>query len=299
MFIKFKKGFTLIEILVAVAIVAILAGFTMISFLEPQQSANFTKLKSSWAITEGKYINNLIGKWSLDEGSGTTAADSTDFKNNGTLANFANTTAGYGDSNTSGWMSESKCISRTCLKFDGNDDKVTASSSILTGTEDFTVSAWIKRSSAGTVDFILGNYGYGNTNGLEFYIHSNNLLYVYISGSVSSTSTIDTNWHYVVATRTSGLVELYIDSSKNGSGTLASSIGGTNPLTIGNGHDYITEAFIGIIDEVSVYSNAITLSQIKSNYLAGLDKLLAKNLITQTDYNQRIAELEKNNLAEK
>ena len=49
----------------------------------------------------------------------------------------------------------------------------------------------------------------------------------------------------------------------------------------------------GVIDEFRIYNAAIPISQIRENYLAGLNKLLANNGITQTEYNQRIADLNK------
>jgi hypothetical protein len=49
--------------------------------------------------------------------------------------------------------------------------------------------------------------------------------------------------------------------------------------------------FNGLLDEVRVYSAALTSSAIREDYLAGLDKLLANGQITNQDYQQRISEL--------
>ena len=57
----------------------------------------------------------------------------------------------------------------TCFDFDGTDDVVTTSDPIITGTGDFTFTAYINRATVNTYDFICGNYGTGNNTGVEFY----------------------------------------------------------------------------------------------------------------------------------
>ena len=57
---------------------------------------------------------------------------------------------------------------------------------------------------------------------------------------------------------------------------------GTHPLQI---------AGKGLIDDVRIYNAAISTSQVRENYLAGLNKLLANNAITKTEYDSRISEL--------
>jgi hypothetical protein len=46
-----------------------------------------------------------------------------------------------------------------------------------------------------------------------------------------------------------------------------------------------------VIDEVRIYSAALTASAIRGQYLAGLDKLLAKGAIAEENYQQRLSEL--------
>jgi len=152
--------------------------------------------------------------------------------------------------------------------FDGSNDVVKLSTSLLTGTGDFTFCAWIKRSATGTVDYIMGNYGLLNPGGIEFYIASDK-LYTFISGSVVSTGTIDTSWHHVATTRTSGAIQMYIDSATDGNGTLASSITGTNVFTVGSGADYSSEAFVGSIAAVQAYNRALSATEILQNFNAG------------------------------
>ncbi|MCK9393348.1 LamG domain-containing protein, partial [bacterium] len=50
----------------------------------------------------------------------------------------------------------------------------------------------------------------------------------------------------------------------------------------------------GSIDEVSIYSEAITIAKVRSDYITGINELLARNVITKNEYNQRLAKLEGN-----
>lgn len=153
------------------------------------------------------------------------------------------------------------------ISFDGTDDVVLTGNPIITGTGDFTITAWIKRSSTGTVDYIAGNYGLGNGNGIEFDVLNTNKLSVYIAGSsISGTTDITAGtWHYVAVTRSGGTATLYLDGISEASGALGGNITGTRNFAIGNGPDYATEAFGGNIDEVRVFNAALTQDQIRLN----------------------------------
>jgi hypothetical protein len=52
--------------------------------------------------------------------------------------------------------------------------------------------------------------------------------------------------------------------------------------------------FNGSIDDVRIFNASMPTSQIQQNYFAGLSKLLVKNQITKSEYNQRISELTNN-----
>jgi hypothetical protein len=60
-------------------------------------------------------------------------------------------------------------------------------------------------------------------------------------------------------------------------------------LLIGKGWGQI---LAGSIDEVRIYNSAISTAQIRQNYLAGLNSLVAKNQITKKEYNQKMSTLE-------
>jgi hypothetical protein len=47
----------------------------------------------------------------------------------------------------------------------------------------------------------------------------------------------------------------------------------------------------GRLDEFVIYNKNLSLSEIKQNYVAGLDSLLAQGGISKNDYSQRIKQL--------
>ncbi len=76
-----------------------------------------------------------VGCWNFDEGSGTTAADSSDSGNDGTL--------GEGDA-ASDWTTDT-AHGAGALDFDGDNDYVDLYTSVSsTYTNNFTVAAWVK-----------------------------------------------------------------------------------------------------------------------------------------------------------
>jgi hypothetical protein len=87
---------------------------------------------------------------------------------------------------------------------------------------------------------------------------------------------------------------LYIDGKYHS--TYAQAFGSpdnsANNLTIGG------SSYNGLIDDVRIFNAAMPTSQIQQNYFAGLNKLFAKNQITQSDHNQRLVNLSVNNFAE-
>ena len=67
-----------------------------------------------------------------------------------------------------------------------------------------------------------------------------------------------------------------------------SDITANNPLTIGNRSNDTTRAFDGLIDEVLIYSTPLNFSEIQSLYYSGLNNLLAKGLMTEGEYQERV-----------
>jgi len=225
-------------------------------------------------IGQSQVDGGTVALWHLDEtgGSGAYIKDSSGNGYNGTPT---------GTTVVNGKNSKAR-------NFNGATDKIQTSSPIISGTGDFTISGWIKRSSTGTVDYIAGNYGTSTcTTGMEFYI-SGDVLRIYIGGSLAGTTIINADqWHHVAVTRTDGVrgktVVLYVDGKMEVSAVMSSSIGTNCNFAIGNGPNYTTENFNGSIDELKVSNIGRTAEEIAEEYRAGAGHYLTRSLASTYD----------------
>lgn len=288
---KLNDGFTLIELLTAVVIITILASFMVVNYQDSQRQAQQAKIKTTWSIAEGKYIEKMLGKWTLDEGTGTSARDSSDFRNTATISGAT-------------WKGENDCVSGTCLSFDGSDDFINSAAPKI--ANQTTISAWVKVSTMQDwMRILVWNDGTKNRE-IGFCSNTQKITVHSYTGAASttqrSTSVFPLNeWKYVVFIDNGGTQSIYVDGALT---SLESADSFSNPTTqgfyIGRWPDGgTTEFFNGLIDEVSIHDAVLTFSEIKKNYVAGLDKLLEKNLITKQDYSNRMVALQKNSLAKK
>ena len=65
----------------------------------------------------------------------------------------------------------------------------------------------------------------------------------------------------------------------------------SNNLYIGARQGLSVQFVSGLIDDVRIYNAALSSSQIKQNYIAGLDSLLSKGNISKQEYNERLSGL--------
>ena len=190
-----------------------------------------------------------VGCWKFDEGSGTTAYDSSPSGNTGTLINGPLWTAGkFGNG----------------LLFDGVNDYVSIpdTSSLNFGTGDFSFSLWLKMNAIGKYYQILSKRINAGT-GWELELYPSNILSFIIekgdgytigadSGSVQSNT-----WYHVVGVfKNNNYVKLYLNAveySSTFSGTFNTNA--NRPLRMG--YYEWTNYFNGTIDEVRIYNRAI------------------------------------------
>lgn len=206
---------------------------------------------------------NLTGYWTMDEGSGSIANDSTTPNNVGTLsgATWTNAAAPLSFNNPS------------ALSFDGTDDKVTVASSqdFAFGTGSFTVSLQAKTGSGNRA--VLGNFN-GMNRGWGLYLYSTPEVYFFAYGTHGKVETfdaapglLDDQWHHIagVFTRSGSQLQIstYVDGTLLGitTGTVGDITAATD-LLFGK---YLNLPFYdGSLDDVRIYDSALNGTQVAS-----------------------------------
>ena len=104
-----------------------------------------------------------VAYWKFDEGSGTTAHDSSGQGNDGILVNGPT------------WQIEEHCINGKCLYFDGNDGVTVADDEILNTTGVLSIILWVKPLNISGRIALLNRSSFSSTsNGYSFEIHDGN-----------------------------------------------------------------------------------------------------------------------------
>ncbi len=277
-----NKSFTLIELLVVIVIIGILAGVIIVSVSSSINKANFAKAQAFSNTVQNELLGDLVSEWTFDNAS----LPGEDSWGNNDLSIYG---ASY----------ESNCFSIGCLNFDTMDDYAT-SSLVYNNLHAFTLSAWINPSnlSFSYIRTIVGTIA-GN-NGRSMLVVSGNRIrfHNYNAGDYGISSDSDVvnlnEWQHVVVTYDNSNVKLYHNGSQVGGGVYLKQ--DTNEtMIIGRVLNISVEydrRFEGEIDDVRIYKDVLAASQIKKQYIAGLNSLLAKGSISKEEYEQRL-----NNLA--
>jgi len=294
-----NKSFTLIELLVVIAIIGVLAAIIVTSMSGAITKSKIVRLQVFSDSIRAQLSDSLVSYWSFNEGTGTDAKDMWE-GNNGTLG---------GDPT---WKSGGECVSGKCLEFDGENDYVDCGNDTsLKSINSKTVEAWFKLTSpaapTGGASEIVSNLHWSSNDNQEGY----SLCFRYSSGGLrfmvgDGTANVKTAavsgisiglnvWHYVVGIHDydANKLYLYLDGEKKAEVDITGYTAPTRNLGIGANGGYWYNNFPGHIDEVHIYSSAASITQIQSQYLAGLDKLLSNEAISKSEYNQRIKELSK------
>ncbi|MFA5249007.1 MAG: LamG-like jellyroll fold domain-containing protein [Candidatus Paceibacterota bacterium] len=283
---QFKFGFTLIELLIVIAIVGILAGMVVVNLSGATESARVAKSQSFASGAKHFMAAALAGEWTFDSQN---ASDSSGNANNGVIyaGAFYSTSTIYNDA---GHYSLSLDGTSGYAEFTNADN--------LQFPGQLTYLAWIKpalldgyraiivhrKSASGAVA------GLWTVNGNLYTDVWNNDR----SSVPSGTATVNLSagkWYLVGLTKDgSGAVKIWLDGKSYFIGTSVGLL--TNfdlPLRVGQHQS--NQFFGGLIDDVQVYTQALSAFEIREKYLAGLEKFLAGSQITQEEYWQKLSEI--------
>jgi len=285
-----NQSFTLIEILVVIVIIGILSSFIFFTINDSVEKA-------------------LVSEWTFD--TGVTTAENTatndDVKdawgnNNGII--YGNPKIKKGDD----------CIYGKCLEFNGYNGRgvIYTNNSSLKFNENFTISFWFYKNqdTSSSSEYVL-------TGGCTDWPNENYCRYRFVFTSVSKNLKFciqppgtswtcygayinnfpEKKWHHIVGIWNSKEKKVYIylnSKFHTKSNEIPINLTKSFPsnLCIGalNSGYYFVH---GKLDHIQIYNNLLSTSQIKQNYLAGLNNLYAKELISKTEYNNNINNLSK------
>lgn len=214
---------------------------------------------SSYAEIDPK---TCAGMWLFDEGSGTTAADSSANKNNGTLKNGPKWVDGkFGKA----------------LQFDGVNQYVDCGDSAsLNITSAITIAAWVYvKGGNGAFRCIVrkgnpGNYYIAVGLNNQFVLAINDIGWDSVGIPVT-----ENVWYHVAGTFDGKNRLMYMNGVLGRTDAQVATIGTSSlPLRIGV-RDQLDQAFNGTIDEVAIFNVALNESDIKTVMTQGLASSIA------------------------
>lgn len=159
--------------------------------------------------------------------------------------------------------------------FDGSGDVVNVGNSAGLQLQNFSIEAWVKRNntnftSNGTFQEGL-IFGYGD-GGYGFIFQYDGALVLNKIGvpiaSYSPFTILDADWHHVGVTKSNAVVFFYLDGTAYRGNDFGATFSFTSPVGIGARADNLDNSFIGLIDEVSVYSRPLAATEMQSIYNA-------------------------------
>jgi hypothetical protein len=167
-------------------------------------------------------------------------------------------------------------VSGNALTYNGTTDYVTISSNQYDfgASSTFTFECWFKSTATtGQPTFIRRDGGGAaylmrlNAGKIEFYCNQ--------SGIITTASYADGNWHHVVGVKNGTATTLYVDGTSVGTGTgnTVSQAAAAQPIYLGESTSAASEMFKGTLDEVAIYSTALTSTQVTTHHNAGANAL--------------------------
>jgi prepilin-type N-terminal cleavage/methylation domain-containing protein len=264
------KGFTLIELLVVVSIISLISSVVMSSLGNARDNARLASGKQYDSHLKRAFGADAALIWDFDESSGNVV----DLSGNGNTGTLIGAT-----------RSSDTVYSRgSSISLSGSTQYVTApDSSSLNVTGQITIAAWIKPTViGGDYKVIMAKRVNTNPTSYELYLgNSDGVLSYYNGTQYRSTYVPKTNvWTHVAATlNASGRLILYADGKQVYTATGVTGPSSTvGAFSVGTAGSYISEFFAGYIDDVRVYTQAVTAMEIRSIYAEGLKNIkLARN----------------------
>jgi len=295
---RVKQSFTLIEILVVIVIIGILSSFIFFTINDSVEKAQIAKSKMFSESIRNNLLLNLVSEWSFD--------DNTNLGIDSWGSNNAQSIEGSPQ-----FKAINECVSGNCIEFNGSSDYIEYGDvpALRPVATNRTFSFWTYSDLFGNYTVFSTGNGYMTRNGLSlFYINESSVVISYDFSNTSyltlNCSTQTKKWTFftllIETEGTNSDISLYQNGNFKDSDSMPRNLTtgylGTFKIAgMESGADCdVLYLFNGKIDEFKIYDDIISESQINQKYLAGLNNLYAKGMISTIEYNEKI-----NNLAQK
>ncbi len=244
----FNKGFTLLELLIVIAIIGILAGVVLVSFPSASKKAKLGNALRFSDNVRGSLQPDMVAWWKFDEVPGATIAKDSWWNGlNGTVS---------GATFVEG-------IKNNALSFNGSG--YVSTPTVLGNV--VTIGVWATFTGASKMLWCIDNNNQGPD--LLFGPPGSGVIALNTwDGWLNSFCNVpaDANqWHYYVTIITPGNTKLYIDAKLCGIATYKNPAGTSFYISSGAGYDWV-----GKIDDVQIYSAALPVAVIQQLYANGL-----------------------------
>ncbi len=269
-----RKAFTLIELLVVVAVLALLASMVFSNLSGAREGARITNILSFQSQTHSLLGSDLVGWWNFNEGD---ARDISGYNNHGTIVGATHV---EGVPGTGG----------SALNFNGSSNYVDVGNKAdLNLTNRGTIFAWVYLNSynpvVGSYPSIVGKGAHAgwDTAGYTLWVrydtntvHGNIASAQSVYDTVSFGSPATGTWHHLAYTWNGSFLNAYLNGVQYGGNVTQNQSANSSSANfiIGraqNGGQF----FNGLIDDVRIYSRALTASEIQTLYAQTKDNYLA------------------------
>lgn len=295
-----NKSFTLIEILVVIVVIGIISAFILVGMSSITSSASIAKGKAFANSVRNSLLISLVSEWKFE---GPTAAEGTVVPNDAQDSWGSNNATLVGGNPL---VKSSNCVSGKCIAFDGTGDYISIPNSTTFNFGSYmSIFFWAKAAAPAAETYIITKYAGGGQ--YSFLISSSSsgpgrfLVYLYDDGTgapnhykywLTNGIFFDNNWHLYGFVWNAGTGYMYVDGlsvlySNSGNLTTNSIWNSTANFCIGG---ICSGNYVGSLDEIQIYSQPLSTSQIQEDYYSGLSSLYKNNRITSVEFSQKLVE---------
>lgn len=211
----------------------------------------------------GTLMSGLVGYWKMDEGTGTSASDSSGNGNNGVWS-------GSGTHYVTGK------IGAYAGQFNGTDDSVDLGNPNALMPSYVSISAWFKTTGTGAELVRKRLYGYSlelipgdqttPVGGVTFWIYnSTGVQYAALPSQTYNNG----QWHQAVGVYDGSAVTLYIDGAHIATQNAGTIYYGLGSISLGKDGDYNGGFFNGSLDDVRIYNRTLSQTEVSNLYNGG------------------------------